>query len=241
MIGPRTDVGPFSIIPRWVWTACKAKPGALVVYACLADKADRNVDNGWTISRMELAAECEMSESGLDRMIKHLAGIGALVVINKRREDGMWLWSRYLIRLVDPEGGVLTSEYRVASPVNTGVPTSDDVPTEPITKTQTTRDEAFADFWSKYPTRPGSSKDSARKAWNRIPVKDHTVVMIALSLSVKTWEATRIESRFIPYAAKWLNEKRWENPPDPTAASPNVNGGRHWDERRKIWLEPGVG
>ena len=38
--------------------------------------------------------------------------------------------------------------------------------------------------------------------------------------ALKSWEKRKKENgRFIPYAAKWLNERRWEDIPEPEPAA----------------------
>lgn len=98
--------------------------------------------------------------------------------------------------------------------------------------------DAFTDFWLNYPRKIG--KPAALRAWKKVKPGEYLAVMLGLSLWVKFWKDSKTESQFIPHASRWLNERRWED----TVTDPVpdvVNGGRRWDERRKIWLEPGVG
>jgi hypothetical protein len=70
--------------------------------------------------------------------------------------------------------------------------------------------EGFDAFWKAYPRKVG--KGAARKAY--IKVMDlrhatHDVVMNAVLRYIPLWE--RMEQRFIPHPATWLNQERWED------------------------------
>jgi uncharacterized protein YdaU (DUF1376 family) len=61
----------------------------------------------------------------------------------------------------------------------------------------------FAEFWAIYPCK--KSKDDARKAWVKALLgADQETIMAA---------ARRVEDRgeYTPYAATWLNKKRWQD------------------------------
>lgn len=128
-----TDVGPFSIVPRWVREGCRGKPMALALYCLLADKADRNSDNGWTISRTMLMRELGVSIASVDRCVSHLESIGALEVEHQRKESNPkeWGWSRYVIRMARPQGVSSPVRVPLPSPERGPTLTSDDASTEP--------------------------------------------------------------------------------------------------------------
>jgi hypothetical protein len=203
------------MVPRWVRGACIGEPWPVVLYACLADHADRDSDNGWTIGRQGLADEIGAGIRTIDKAVKHLEGIGALEVTRQKRGNEN-IWSRYVIHMADPGGGAKSAPGGAESAL--GGAKNDTLPIEPPTKTQAARDEEFEDFWSKYPQKPGASKKRTRIAWNRAKV-DHTMMMVALTAWVWFWDRERERTHwarpdeFIPLPTTWLNQGRWENPP----------------------------
>ena len=69
-------------------------------------------------------------------------------------------------------------------------------------------DPAFEDFWSKYPRKV--SKQAAHMAYSKFTA-EHEAILLGLSLWVKCdqWQ----DSQYIPYPATFLNQRRWETPP----------------------------
>ena len=69
----------------------------------------------------------------------------------------------------------------------------------------------FESFWSVYPRKVG--KAQARKAWDKLKLNDDTVKMIAenIALRIKYGEWSDANKTFIPHAATYLNNARWED------------------------------
>ena len=75
-------------------------------------------------------------------------------------------------------------------------------------KTSDLLPEAFVRFWAVYPLRVG--KGAALKAWEKLnPPID--VVVAALRWQVGQPQWTRDGGQYIPHAATWLNQRRWED------------------------------
>lgn len=68
-------------------------------------------------------------------------------------------------------------------------------------------------FWPAYPRK--IAKHEARKAWERLKLKDEDqttldAIMAGLAHYIAhEWEPDR--PRFVPHAATWLNQRRWED------------------------------
>ncbi len=79
------------------------------------------------------------------------------------------------------------------------------------TTTPPTPQGGFNKFWENYPRKAG--KANAVKAWNKLAPDDGLQFEIILSLAQhKTSEQWRKDSgQFIPHAASWLNQRRWED------------------------------
>ena len=66
--------------------------------------------------------------------------------------------------------------------------------------------EAFARIWHRYPRRVG--KSAAVRAFERIPKSDWYLIEFALVHFGN--EVSEREPRYIPHAATWLNQRRYE-------------------------------
>lgn len=70
---------------------------------------------------------------------------------------------------------------------------------------------SFAEFWFLYPKK--IAKTNAEKAWQKIKPDESLFAVIKKSLETlnqsEAW--TKDNGKFIPYAATWLNGRRWED------------------------------
>ena len=65
----------------------------------------------------------------------------------------------------------------------------------------------FNDFWALYPRRV--AKKAARIAWDRIPSKQHQIILESLFEWARIWNGRDLD--YIPHPATWLNGERWED------------------------------
>lgn len=68
----------------------------------------------------------------------------------------------------------------------------------------------FEDFWLAYPRKvgKGAARRSYVRALSKIKVHDgHTVLMLALAMIRPRWT----DPKYIPHAATWLNQERWQD------------------------------
>jgi uncharacterized protein YdaU (DUF1376 family) len=77
---------------------------------------------------------------------------------------------------------------------------------KPITNINIYNDQ-FEIFWKSYPKK--TAKESAKKAWLKIKPNDELIAKI--TKAVKDQKLSDREQQFIPHAATWLNNKRWED------------------------------
>ena len=92
--------------------------------------------------------------------------------------------------------------------------------------------DRFLGFWNFYPVH--KSKQAAIRAWDRLRPSDELIAEIgkALTRQKQSEEWTREDAR-IPYAATYLNQRRWEDedlPPlqQPNRAQPFLPGEVRW-------------
>lgn len=76
----------------------------------------------------------------------------------------------------------------------------------------------FPEFYAAYPRK--KAPDDARKAWAKINVADHGLIMQALEAHKKSYEWTKDNGQFIPYPATWLRGRRWEDEVKPHVGNP---------------------
>lgn len=109
----RSDTGPFSIVPNWLIEV--VSPTAVVVYIKLSSYADNETLKCWP-SHKEIAEGTGMSVSTVQRAIKELQENAALEVNTRRRSDGSYTSSEYVLLRIDPQsrvtGGGVTSAVR---------------------------------------------------------------------------------------------------------------------------------
>ena len=65
----------------------------------------------------------------------------------------------------------------------------------------------FADFWALYPRRV--ARRAAEKAFDRLTDEEKRAAVQALPAHVRHWRGKSVE--YIPHAATWLNQARWED------------------------------
>ncbi len=83
----RSDLPPFAMVPRWVIQHKELTSGAVRVYACLADMANRDKNYAFP-SHRTLANRTNMSVSSVRRHISELVKVGALHVKQRYKPEG---------------------------------------------------------------------------------------------------------------------------------------------------------
>ena len=67
----------------------------------------------------------------------------------------------------------------------------------------------FQDFWKLYPRKV--SRMMAEKAWNKLSTNDQESALSTLPAHCSYWLACETEKQFIPHAATWINQHRFED------------------------------
>ena len=83
----RHTLPPFAMVPRWIIQHENLTSGAVRVYACLADMANRDKNYAFP-SHKTLAVKTNMSVSSVRRHIDELVNVGALLVRKRFKENG---------------------------------------------------------------------------------------------------------------------------------------------------------
>jgi len=203
----------FAIIPEWVLDA-DISGNAVRLYGVLRRYADQNGQCFPT--RKTLASRVRVSEATVDRLIKELQDIGALLVRNRKADSGGYTSSMYTVVTVrgvysPVSTGVLTSEDR-------GVLTSDD---RTIARENQSHEldiarhsfvDRFNEFWAAYPRKIG--KPAAERAYRKIKPSEHEALMAGLAVWKQDWDE-RNQPEYTPHPSTFLNQRRWEDRPTP--------------------------
>lgn len=88
----------------------------------------------------------------------------------------------------------------------------------------------FDKFWAAYPRKTG--KRAASQAWTKAMERTTLdTIRDGLRAWLRYWQATVTEERYIPHAATWLNDDRYEKDPPPLPARRGADAG-FWEELR---------
>ncbi len=99
-----SDVGPFAIMPRWLIRSALSD-GAKLLYAALADRADRETGQCAGFGRRTLANDLGVRDvSAITRRIKELEDAGAIEVIREFEPGGAQVENVYVVKMVCPAG-----------------------------------------------------------------------------------------------------------------------------------------
>ncbi len=108
----------------------------------------------------------------------------------------------------EPEGTADSSEAKAAS----RGPREEKAPEETKKRGNTPRtDPLFEKFWEEYPKK--AAKENARKAFMRLKPDEELLGRMreALERFRQTEQWRKEDGQYIPYAATWLNQRRWED------------------------------
>lgn len=68
---------------------------------------------------------------------------------------------------------------------------------------------SFETFWSAYPRKV--AKKTAEIAFKRLSKAEQEAATEAISSHVRYWKLKETSTEFIPHAATWLNQGRWDD------------------------------
>lgn len=115
--------------------------------------------------------------------------------------------------------------------VGKGLPAKqeEDSPPLRLLSPPTPEPDPFDRFWAGYPRK--IARPAAAKAFDRA-CRDApaSAIVDGLDRWCMAWRANRTPARFIPHPATWLNQERWNDPPDP--AEEHTTGRRQSRQER---------
>jgi hypothetical protein len=95
----------------------------------------------------------------------------------------------------------------------------------PAMRSEPAADPLFDEFWAAYPRKAG--KQSARRGWRVTRRKgvDPQVVIEAAARFGRECAVRGTDLKYIPHPAAWLNDERYDEPPEDAAAVPPAATG----------------
>lgn len=84
-------------------------------------------------------------------------------------------------------------------------------PNNALTREGERFEKSFNEFWSAYPKK--TAKQSALKAWRKLNPNEELTqkIFAALEQHKRSAQWLKNNGQYIPYAASWLNGRRWED------------------------------
>lgn len=227
----------FSIIPEWVIDA-DLSDRAIRLYAILARYADNETLQAFP-SRETLARRANCHWRSIDRAIDELVTIGAITKQHRRNGES-YQSNIYTLRRVGPQLSPPSDK------ADRGVVTPQSVPTDTggnltiTTELEPSNDihQQFNSFWEVYPRKlgKGEAKAAFAKAVNKFGAE---IILEGVTRFAADPNLPAVQ--FIPRAATWLNQERWEDEPytpmspeqipgvsKGVSKSPYVGGPREW-------------
>lgn len=172
----------------------------LVAFAEYADPQGRT-----TVSSQRVAEDLEMAPSNLSKYRAQLIGMGALKVI-----PGITF---VVIPDVTPEITPVIPEITEVIPEITPIRTTNNhqlTTNKKKKKKKKAEHRRFMEVYGPYPRHVGRA--AASDAFNRLDPDDDLVDRIVKDITTRTWSD---DPRFIPHCSTYLNQRRWEDEPDP--------------------------
>ena len=225
----KSDTGPLAQVPLWLLQS-SVQHGAIRLYGYLSAKFCDRAGIA-SPSRSELATVLDCSMPTVDRWVKQLLGINALAVQHQTIKPQQYVENLYQLKLISPKG----SNTHVATPaISVVLPKKEKANKNTVqlgsesqlaletyssstsTSTLSTKNNPrFELFWSRYPRH--ERKIATEKLWKKLKIEYdtqlYTVVMDGLTKYLKVWTDSGIETKFIPYAVRFLKETQWLDEP----------------------------
>ena len=165
-------------------------------------------------SHKRLAQVSEMTDRSVRKHLGDLADKGLIEITQRNRDNGSQTSNDYILMLsdtsidADPRKNIPTPKENISTHPQKNLPTlnlvSNKLGKEPLYSVQI----AFDKFWKIYPRKIGKGK--AKDAFNKAVLKT-TLSTIMDAVSEYAQSVHRKDPKFIPHAATWLNQERWDD------------------------------
>lgn len=203
------------------WVSLRAK----WLYAVMQSKPD-----GWDFSADRLSRETKEWTWVIKSTLRELEEYWYLMRIKRKNDKWQWEWEYVLYAIPTFELQEEVENPSVGNPPM-GNPPTENPPTvnRPTNKERSTKKELnkknieiyVNPFLSQYPKQRISSKLKVTEKLSRLSEQELQDIIISLPIFIKFWEQEKTETKYIPLAMTWLNQRRWEIPPEIKQKQPN--------------------
>lgn len=207
------DKGYYAIIPASVRYDERLTPNAKLLYGEITALCNAK---GYCWATNNYFAELyKVSKVSISKWIGSLKEAGYISIYFEQDKSSRQVSHRYISIIYDPLKENFNPPQRILcdphkekfkdnNTVNTTVNTTNNI-------------DHFDSFWSVYPRKVG--KAQARKAWDKLKPSDDIIKDIAenIALRMKHGEWSDVNKTFIPHAATYLNNARWEDEVEPSS------------------------
>lgn len=194
-----------SLRAKWLYSLMQSKP------------------NGWEFSADRIANETKEWVWVIKSALRELESFWYLIRKKYKDEKGHWAWEHLLVAIPQievPEDENPSVEIRptVNRPIQNRPTNKERDNKKDINKK---KDIYIQEFLEKYPRQRLVSKTKVAEKLRRETEENLSLIVLALSEFLKYWEQEKTEIQYIPMATTWLNQKRWEIPPEIKQKQPN--------------------
>ena len=179
------------------------------LYALMQSKSD-----WWEFSSDRLANESKEWVWAVKSALRELEEAWYLIRRKWRSDIGQWEWEHILLAI--PNQPAVENPPTVNPP--TVKPSTVNRPTnkERYNKKDITikKEQYICSFIEKYPKQRLVSKSKVTEKLLKFDEDLLKIINDSLFLFLSHWEKEKTEVKYIPMAMTWLNQERWEIPPD---------------------------
>ena len=216
---------------NWAWKQRGLTSTQKLTLLALADR--HNPDYGCFPSISKICSDTELSRSTVIRCTQYLQEAGLISKEKAQRKNGSDTSNRYILGF---ELGV--SSQHSPSVTETPPPVSERNPHNQVTLTsnnnqsydQILKESGFELFWEYYPRKigKGAAKVSFLKAAKRLG--DAAFIVVKANEYGEHCVKTGKDPKFIPHAATWLNQGRWDDELEERSGFEDLSTQQQMDE-----------
>lgn len=221
----------FAVVYRSVAQDDRLSLKARGLYVLMASLPDN-----WEYTIAGLAKKAGTGRDQIRSALQELLHVGYLVKEQAHGNDGKFARNVFVLQEeAPPLSGNPTTGNPTAGKPSTGNPTENNKDKKkkerkpPISPEGEAR---FQAFWQAYPRKDAKSK--AKEAWAKLERMGEVdpermeAILAAVAAHKRTEQWQREDGRYVPMAATWLNQRRWEDEIQQATKQTEPEGGYGW-------------
>lgn len=194
-----TNSAPYAQIPNELIRDPRVNQAAFRLMAYLLSHSD-----GYDLTIEQIERETGLGRYAINEGRKNLEELGWLETVQNKRSNGKYSAKTWMLKNPTVAGFSIAGDSASAKSAHKN--TNKELKNTNIKKQADTENQLWLDFWELYPRK--DNKKPAMRVFNNLPKETQQLALNA----VKVYARSDLpETRFIPYAATWLNQERWTN------------------------------